>query len=80
MVDNDKNITKKNDKKIFVIFVTLLHLKKTDFTRHLATDKHKKVVNDSKMVEKDCNLTTKNENKLYECKCGKTYKYDSGKN
>jgi hypothetical protein len=54
--------------------------KKTDFTRHLATDKHKKVVNGSKMVEKDCNLTTKNENKLYECKCGKTYKYDSGKN
>jgi hypothetical protein len=43
---------------------------KTDYTRHLATDKHRRKVNDS-------NITQKNA-KSYKCLCSKIYKYDSG--
>ena len=43
---------------------------KTDYTRHSATDKHRRKVNDS-------NITHKNA-KSYKCLCGKIYKYDSG--
>ena len=43
---------------------------KKDFTKHLSTAKHKKIVNDSKKRPK--NATP------FACICGKTYKYDTG--
>ena len=46
--------------------------RKSQFIRHLSTDKHKKakmVVNDSEKVPKSSNFT---------CKCGKNYKFDTG--
>lgn len=50
--------------------------KKADYTKHLSTDKHKNRINDSKngemIVEKSQKVAE------YKCKCGKTYKYDSG--
>ena len=50
--------------------------KKTDYTKHLSTDKHKNKVNDSKMVANGSDLSKKVSE--YKCSCGKIYKYDSG--
>jgi len=44
--------------------------RKSSYEKHLATDKHKMVVNDSKKLQKVANLL--------QCSCGKIYKYDSG--
>jgi hypothetical protein len=51
---------------------------KSDFNKHLSTDKHKKNDNDSKMVVNDSVKSPKIANNLFTCHCGKTYKYDSG--
>ena len=77
MIVNDSNFTTKNEKIYNCNFCNFNTSKKTDYVRHLGTDKHKKQQNDSKMVENDSDFTTKNE-KIYTCKCGKVYKYDSG--
>ena len=47
---------------------------KKDFTKHLSTAKHKKIVNDSKKSPK----IPKTQYDHFVCVCGKTYKYDSG--
>jgi hypothetical protein len=51
--------------------------KKTDYSRHLTTDKHKQKDNDSVLIDNDMTITIKNE-KTFKCVCGKSYKYDSG--
>ena len=48
--------------------------KSSDYTKHLFTLKHKKRINDSKMVVND----SEKSHKMYQCECGKIYKYDSG--
>ena len=50
--------------------------KKSDYIKHLSTDKHKNSENDSKMVVNDSEKSPKVAK--YECECGKIYKYDSG--
>jgi hypothetical protein len=50
--------------------------RKSQYDRHLATDKHKKMENDSKMIVNGSGLVQKVP--LYNCVCGKAYKYDSG--
>ena len=44
----------------------------SQYNRHVSTDKHKNIVNDSKIV------VFSSKKQSYECVCGKTYKYDSG--
>jgi hypothetical protein len=78
MIVNDSNFTTKNYIKHHCTLCDFITCKKTDYIRHLSTDKHKKNENDSKMVVNDSDFTTKNENKLHQCECGKIYKYDSG--
>jgi hypothetical protein len=51
--------------------------RKSQYERHLLTDKHKMIVNDSKMIVNGSNLVPKS-SKIYNCLCGKLYKYDSG--
>ena len=51
--------------------------RKSQYDRHLSTDKHKIRENGSKMVENDSDLVAKS-SKFYECLCGNKYKYDSG--
>jgi len=51
--------------------------RKSQYQRHLSTDKHKKTSNDSKMIVNGSNLVLKS-SKIYNCLCGKLYKYDSG--
>ena len=50
--------------------------KKSSYTKHLSTDKHKNAENGSKMVGNDSAKLP--EVADYTCECGKTYKYDSG--
>ena len=50
--------------------------KKSDYTKHLSTDKHKNNENGSKMVVNGSEKSPKVA--IYECECGKIYKYDSG--
>ena len=50
--------------------------KKSDYIKHLSTDKHKNNENGSKMVVEDSEKSPKVAK--YECECGKIYKYDSG--
>ena len=47
---------------------------KKDYSKHLTTAKHKKIVNDSKNPQK----IPKSQNIGFHCICGKIYKYDSG--
>jgi hypothetical protein len=51
--------------------------KKSSYAKHLSTDKHKRITNDSKMVVNDSKKLLKVA-QIYNCNCGKTYKYDSG--
>jgi hypothetical protein len=44
--------------------------RKSQYDRHLATDKHKTVVNLLNLEQ--------NSSKMFKCICGKSYKYDSG--
>ena len=50
--------------------------KKTDYAKHLSTDKHKKRQNGSDLVVNDSEKSPKVAQ--YKCECGKIYKYDSG--
>jgi hypothetical protein len=55
--------------------------KKTDYHKHLATNKHIKRVNDSKNHRHDGNddsSLSKTYEKHFDCICGKQYKYDTG--
>ena len=51
--------------------------KKSSLVKHFTTDKHKNHENDSKMVENDSEKLQKVA-QVFECECGKIYKYDSG--
>ena len=50
--------------------------RKSQYDRHLSTDKHKIRENGSKMVENDSELSQKVSH--FECLCGNKYKYESG--
>ena len=53
--------------------------KKSDYAKHLSTDKHQHRVNDSDLREMVVKKSPKISNIChYQCKCGKIYKYDSG--
>ena len=55
---------------------------KSLYERHTSTEKHKKYLNNSKNINYDNNNNSDNSNsdnsKIYQCTCGKKYKYDSG--
>lgn len=76
MVINDSNLSQKITKKFCCETCDYYTSKKTDYMKHLSTDKHQKKANDSKMIVNDSNLSQKVAG--YKCQCGKVYKYDSG--
>lgn len=78
MIENGSDFTTKNDMKYCCKTCDFKTCKKTDYTRHILTDKHIKNENDSKMISNGSSFTTKNENNLYQCECGKIYKYVTG--
>jgi len=76
MVVNDSNLVPKSSNKYECIKCDYTTCRKSQYDRHLSTDKHKKHENDSKMVVNDSDLVPKVPDFI--CKCGKIYKYDSG--
>jgi hypothetical protein len=77
MVVNDSNLVPKSSEKFICNKCDYYTCRKSQYVRHLSTDKHKKQANDSKMVVNDSDLVPKS-SKIYECECGKIYKYDTG--
>jgi hypothetical protein len=52
--------------------------RKSQYDRHITTDKHKNALNGTKMVQNGTNLVPKSSNNYYHCSCGNVYKYTSG--
>ena len=77
MIVNDSNLVPKRSEKFVCKCCQYFTCRKSQYERHLLTDKHKKMKNDSTLVVNDSNLVPKS-SKIYECECGKIYSYDSG--
>ena len=77
MIVNGSNLVPKSSNKYCCYSCDYTSFRKSHFDRHLSTDKHKKMENDSKMIVNDSDLVPKR-SKVYKCECGKIYKYDSG--
>ena len=77
MISNDSKKTHKNAYTYHCELCDFDTCNSTDYTRHVATLKHKKHVNGSKMVPNDI-LKTHQNAKPFTCSCGKKYSHDSG--
>jgi hypothetical protein len=77
MVENGSNLVPKSSKKFYCELCDYSSCKKSQYDRHLLTDKHKKRNNGSNMVVNGSNLVPKSSTG-YECECGKIYKHNSG--
>jgi hypothetical protein len=77
MIVNDSTLVQKSSEKFSCIICDYKSSRKSQYERHLLTDKHKKSENGSKMVVNDSDLVPKSST-LYKCECGKLYKYDTG--
>ena len=78
MIVNDSKKSQKVAQNFVCLVCDYISCKKTDYKKHLATDKHKNKENDSKMVKNDSIKKSQKKAKIFECHCGKIYKYDSG--
>ena len=76
MVVNDSKKVPKSSKKYECVCCDYVTSRKSQFDRHLSTEKHKKQENDSKMVVNGSEKVPKSSN--FTCECGKVYKFDSG--
>jgi hypothetical protein len=76
MVVNDSEKSPKVASKFYCECCDYNTCKKSDFAKHLTTDKHKNNENGSKMVVNGSEKSPKVAQ--YVCECGKIYKYDSG--
>jgi hypothetical protein len=77
MIVNDSDLVPKSSILFCCKLCDYSTCKKSQFNRHLSTDKHQNHTNDSKMVGNGSDLVPKSSN-YYKCECGKIYKYDSG--
>jgi len=78
MIVNDSVLVQEGSKRFCCMFCNYKSCRKSQYDRHLATDKHKKMENDSKMIVNDSDLVPKSSTNIFTCECGKAYKYDSG--
>ena len=77
MIENDSKKSQKVAHNFSCLVCDYTSCKKTDYKKHLLTDKHKIRTNGSKMIENGSKKSQK-DGKLFECQCVKIYKYDSG--
>jgi len=77
MVGNGSILVLKSSENFYCELCDYSTSRKSQYDRHLSTDKHKLRENGSKMVGNDSDLVAKSSN-CYECGCGNKYKYDSG--
>jgi hypothetical protein len=78
MIVNDSVLVPKSSNIFCCKLCDYNSCRKSQYSRHLLTDKHKKRENDSKMVVNDSDFSPESSKKLFTCDCGKVYKYDSG--
>jgi hypothetical protein len=78
MIVNDSVLVPKSSNFFCCELCDYKSCRKSQYSRHLSTDKHKKRENDSKMVVNDSDFSPESSKKLFTCDCGKVYKYDSG--
>ncbi len=76
MVVNDSKKSPKVAQKLYCYCCDYNTSKKSDYAKHLATDKHKNNENGSKMVVNGSEKSPKVAH--FTCECGKIYKYDTG--
>ena len=76
MVENGSKMSTKVAQKFCCEDCDYSTSKKTDYLKHLSTDKHKKSQNGSYLVVNDSEKLPKVAQ--YKCDCGRVYKYDSG--
>jgi len=77
MVENGSILVPKSSVKFICDICDYKTSRKSQYERHLTTDKHKNIENGSKMVENDSKKFKKS-SKPYKCSCGKSYTHDSG--
>ena len=77
MVVNDSKKVPKSSKNFICACCDYITSRKSQYDRHMSTEKHKKKENDSKMVVNDSEKVPKS-SKNFICECGKIYKFDSG--
>ena len=76
MIEIGSSIVPKSSKILSCVLCDYTTCRKSQYTRHLATDKHQQNEKDSKMVANVYQQVPKGSN--FQCLCGKIYKYDSG--
>jgi len=59
MIVNDSSKSSESSNKFYCEYCHYSTCRKSQYYRHLITDKHKKIVNDSKMVVNDSDLVPK---------------------
>jgi hypothetical protein len=77
MVESGSVLVPKSSNIFYCDLCDYTTFRKSQYVRHLSTDKHQKRENGSKMVVNDSDLVPKSSNS-YQCECGNIYKHDSG--
>ena len=77
MTDDDQKVAKVAQ-KFCCILCDYKCIKKSNFEKHLSTEKHKKRLLDDQIMTNDDQKVAKVAQPLFTCECGKKYKYKQG--
>ena len=77
MTDDDRKVAKVAQ-KFYCVLCDYNCIKKSNFDKHLSTEKHKKRLLDDQIMTNDDQKVAKVAQPLYTCECGKKYKYKQG--
>ena len=77
MTDDDQKVAKVSQ-KFYCILCDYKCIKKSNFEKHLSTEKHKKRLLDDQIMTNDDLKVAKVAQPLFTCECGKKYKYKQG--
>ena len=77
MTDDDQKVAKVAQ-KFYCILCDYNCIKKSNFDKHLTTEKHKKRLLDDQIMTNDDQKVAKVAQPLYTCECGRKYKYKQG--
>ena len=78
MMTNDDQKVAKVAQKFYCILCDYKCIKKSNFEKHLSTEKHKKRLLDDQIMTNDDQKVAKVAQPLFTCECGKKYKYKQG--
>ena len=78
MMTNDDQKVAKVAQNFYCILCDYNCIKKSNFDKHLSTEKHKKRLLDDQIMTNDDQKVAKVAQPLFTCECGKKYKYKQG--